>query len=252
MKLLDGAELAGYITERQAKQVRGLKQAMHIYPKLAVVFEGDDAAARTYIQKLQAYGADIEVDVDIYDAENGRIEEIVNMLSNDGAVHGVVVPGDGSGAPGAKDVAGLSPESTFDAAVPMAVFWLLAGYAIDLPGKDIAVVGGSTPAGETLLGVLQASGATARVVADNSELTEADIVLVAQAGQGSVEASLLKEGAVVVDASDSGTVLAADIYARPDGAATPEGAGLGGLAIAALFDNVLRAARQAASSTEPA
>ena len=37
MKELNGSELAGFIKERQAKAVRGLRQAYSVQPKLAIV-----------------------------------------------------------------------------------------------------------------------------------------------------------------------------------------------------------------------
>jgi methylenetetrahydrofolate dehydrogenase (NADP+)/methenyltetrahydrofolate cyclohydrolase len=37
MKLLSGSELAGFIKERQAKQVRALRQTWNVFPKLAIV-----------------------------------------------------------------------------------------------------------------------------------------------------------------------------------------------------------------------
>jgi 5,10-methylene-tetrahydrofolate dehydrogenase/methenyl tetrahydrofolate cyclohydrolase len=42
MRLLDGKELSSYIKERQAKQVRGLRQAHGIQPKLAIVVTVDN------------------------------------------------------------------------------------------------------------------------------------------------------------------------------------------------------------------
>jgi 5,10-methylene-tetrahydrofolate dehydrogenase/methenyl tetrahydrofolate cyclohydrolase len=41
MKLLNGSELAGYIKQRHASQVRALRHAK-IYPKLAIVQVKDD------------------------------------------------------------------------------------------------------------------------------------------------------------------------------------------------------------------
>ena len=59
VKLLNGAELAAYIKERQARQVRGLRQAHGIAPKLAIVLTTDDPVSKTYIRKKKQYGKDI-------------------------------------------------------------------------------------------------------------------------------------------------------------------------------------------------
>ena len=54
MKELNGAELVGFIKERQAKAVRGLRQAWHTQPKLAIVTTTDDAVSDRYIQLKQS------------------------------------------------------------------------------------------------------------------------------------------------------------------------------------------------------
>jgi methylenetetrahydrofolate dehydrogenase (NADP+)/methenyltetrahydrofolate cyclohydrolase len=65
---------------------------------------------------------------------------------------------------------------------------------------------------------------------------------------------MVRPGAVVVDAataSEGGKIVgdvAADVRARDDVTVTPEKGGVGPLTVAALFDNVIRAAR---SSAEP-
>ena len=66
MKLLQGTELAAYIKERQAKQVRALRQAEHIIPKLAIVQTSDDPVIATYVRMKQRYGSDILIDVEVF------------------------------------------------------------------------------------------------------------------------------------------------------------------------------------------
>ena len=64
MKLLNGRELAGFIKERQAKQVRSLSQSKNIFPKLAIIKTKDEAVINTYVRLKQRYGADIGVEVE--------------------------------------------------------------------------------------------------------------------------------------------------------------------------------------------
>ena len=54
MRELNGSELAGFIKERQAKQVRALRQAWHINPRLAIVTDVE-------IQSLNVYAFEAEV-----------------------------------------------------------------------------------------------------------------------------------------------------------------------------------------------
>jgi methylenetetrahydrofolate dehydrogenase (NADP+)/methenyltetrahydrofolate cyclohydrolase len=68
---------------------------------------------------------------------------------------------------------------------------------------------------------------------------------------------MIKEGAVVVDAgvaSESGKTvgdLDDDVYARDDLTITPRKGGVGPLTVCALFDNVIRAARNSTHVEEP-
>jgi methylenetetrahydrofolate dehydrogenase (NADP+) / methenyltetrahydrofolate cyclohydrolase len=64
MKLLNGTDLAEFIKERQAKQVRRLRQADNIQPKLAIVQTKDDLVINTYVKLKEKYGQDILIEVD--------------------------------------------------------------------------------------------------------------------------------------------------------------------------------------------
>jgi methylenetetrahydrofolate dehydrogenase (NADP+)/methenyltetrahydrofolate cyclohydrolase len=54
MRILDGLELRGYIEERQAKQVRALRQSWRVIPKLAIIQTIDDAVIDTYVRMKHA------------------------------------------------------------------------------------------------------------------------------------------------------------------------------------------------------
>ena len=62
MKILNGSELAGFIKERQAKQVRGLRQADGVTPKLAIIQCKDDPVINTYVKLKKQYGSDILIE----------------------------------------------------------------------------------------------------------------------------------------------------------------------------------------------
>src|ERR1700759_1821295 len=90
MKLLNGTELAAFIKERHAKQVRSLRQDK-IQPKLAIVQTKDDPVINTYVKLKKKYGDDIGVDVELHKINQTEIEEILNKLSIDESVHGVII-----------------------------------------------------------------------------------------------------------------------------------------------------------------
>ncbi len=270
MKVLSGSELAGFIKERQAKQVRGLRQANAIFPRLAIIRTNDSKVIDTYLRLKKAYGADILIDVDEYMTNEDEAVELIQRLNVDDTVHGIIVQlplSDISRTDElvdavipAKDVDALGKNATLDAATPMAINWLLAGYNIELKERKVVIVGAGRLVGAPLACMWQKSGILAEVVdekTDNIErvIKEADIVVSATGVPGLITGSMLKKGAVVVDAgtaSEGGKVVgdvAADVrLTRDDLTITPEKGGVGPLTVCALFDNVIRAARNSVTN----
>jgi len=56
VKVLNGLELAGFIKERQAHDVRSLRQSKNIQPKLAIIQCKDDPVINTYVRLKKKYG----------------------------------------------------------------------------------------------------------------------------------------------------------------------------------------------------
>lgn len=263
MKLLNGKELAGYIKARQAHEVRSLRQAWHIQPKLAIVVTVDNPVIDLYMRLKQKYGADILVDVAIHRVSQAEVPDLLNTLSKDDSVHGVIVQlplADPSATDAivnlvdpAKDVDALGARAEFDPATPMAIMWLLAGYNIDLSGKAVLLIGKGKLVGGPLEKILGSSGVNVRVAdrstTDLQRLTlEADVIITATGSPAVLHADMVKHGAIIVDAGvaseDGKTVgdVAPDVYERDDLTITPTKGGVGPLTVCALFENVIRAA----------
>lgn len=265
MKLLNGKELAGYIKERQARQVRALRQAWHVQPKLAIVVTIDHPIINVYMRMKKTYGADILVDVEVHKVKQSDVAATLERLNKDPGVHGIIIqlplehPEDTETlvnlvAP-EKDVDALGEHAAFDPATPMAILWLLAGYNIDLQGKKILLVGRGKLVGAPLERILLTSGYDVSV-ADRSTkdlkavTSEADVIVTATGSPALLFPDMIKYGAVVVDAGVAGeeghTVgdLSPEVYARDDLTLTPVKGGVGPLTVCALFDNVIRAARR--------
>lgn len=268
MKLLNGRDLASYIKERQAYEVRGLRQAWKVNPRLAIVVTVDNPVIDLYIRLKQQYGADILIDVDVHRTKLTDVPDLLSKLSEDTSIHGIIVQLPISDptktdeivnlvAP-EKDVDALGSRSKFDPATPMAILWLLAGYNIDLSGKQVLLVGRGKLVGAPLEKILKNSGVNVHV-ADRStvdlaaEVNEADIIITATGSPAIIYADMVKRGAVVVDAGvaseDGKTVgdVAPDVYERDDLTITPAKGGVGPLTVCALFENVIRAARNSIS-----
>lgn len=273
MKLLNGAELAGFIKERQAKQVRGLRQQWHVLPKLAIVQTVDSAVIDTYVRMKLAYGEDVLIDVESHRVTEDGAFELIQRLNVDDTVHGIIVQLPLSDptrtdelvnavAP-EKDVDALGEKAMLDPATPMAITWLLAGYNVDLANKNIVIVGAGRLVGAPLAKMWQSSGYTVTVIGEpTAELAsivrEADIIVTATGVPGLITSDMLKPEAVVVDAgtaSEGGKIVgdvADAVRERHDLTITPEKGGVGPLTICALFDNVIRSARRVASLQDQA
>lgn len=269
MRLLNGKELAGFIKERQAKQVRALRQAKGIQPKLAIVVTAkNNSVIDLYTRLKQQYGTDILIDVDIHRVDQKEVRELLNKLSKDESVHAIIVqlplenPSETDEIVAlvdpAKDVDGLVPGSRFEPATPMAILWLLSGYNVNLPGKEVVLVGRGKLVGAPLEKMLIASGITPRIVEKETldgpgEIRKGDVVITATGVAGLIKPDMLKENAVVVDAgvASEGAKTVGDVSPevydqRDDLIITPAKGGVGPLTVCALFENVIRAAEASA------
>ena len=267
MRLLNGAELAGFIKQRHAQQTRSLT-GRGVIPKLAIVQTKDDPVINTYVNLKQKYGSDIGAAVEVHKVPQTESKKILNKLSIDDKVHGIIVqlPLDNPSQTDeivnlvkpAKDVDALGDNSEFEPATPMAILWLLSGYNVEINGKKILLIGRGKLVGAPLERILKSSGYDVdvidREVTDLKERSlEADIIITATGSPAILYPDMIKQGAVVVDAGtaseDGKTVgdLAAEVYERDDLTITPEKGGVGPLTVCALFENVLRAAESAES-----
>jgi methylenetetrahydrofolate dehydrogenase (NADP+)/methenyltetrahydrofolate cyclohydrolase len=265
MKLLNGAELAGFIKERHAKQVRQLRSSK-VFPQLAIVQVKDDPVINTYVRLKKQYGSDIGVQVDAYMPQQNEVPKLLDRLSNDESTHAIIVqlpltdPSQTDEIVNMvspdKDVDALGKKPKFDPATPMAILWLLSGYNVELAGKDILLIGRGKLVGAPLEKILKNSGYRVRVIdRELEDLTEqtrqADVIITATGSPAVLYPDMIKQGAVVVDAGvaseDGKTVgdLAPEVYERDDLTITPQKGGVGPLTVCALFENVIRAAQNA-------
>jgi methylenetetrahydrofolate dehydrogenase (NADP+)/methenyltetrahydrofolate cyclohydrolase len=264
MKLLNGKELAGYIKERQARQVRGLIQHDRIKPKLAIIQTVDSPVINTYVGLKKAYGADILIDVDIHKIPQKKAADLIAKLNKDDSIHGIIVQLPVEDPAGAdeilnlitppKDVDGLGKDAVLDPATPMAIDWLLAGYNVDLKNKNLVIVGNGRLVGRPLAKMWRNSGLEVEVINSKTKnvsekLRAADVIVTATGVPGLIKSEDIKPGAVVVDAGtadEHGHVVgdvADDVRERTNIVITPKVGGVGPLTVTALMDNVIRTAR---------
>ncbi len=269
MRELNGSELAGFIKERQAKQVRALRQAWHINPRLAIVTDVENPVIETYMRLKQRYGADILIDVEIHRVPAGGALEMIQELNNRDDVQGIILQLPISNSDQTeellesiredKDVDGLRKRAIFQAATPTAISWLLAGYGVDLKNKKVAIVGRGRLVGAPLEKMWLKSGVDVTVFEkgdDLSQLINYDIIVSATGVPGLITSQMIKPKAVVVDAgtaSENGKIVgdvSEEVRQRNDVIITPKKGGVGPLTVSALFDNVITACLKIANQSK--
>lgn len=269
MRELNGSELAGFIKERQAKQVRALRQAWHINPRLAIVTDVENPVIETYMRLKQRYGDDILIDVEIHRVPAGGALEVIQELNNRDDVQGIILQLPISNSDQTdellesiredKDVDGLRKRAIFQAATPTAISWLLAGYGVDLKGKKVAIVGRGRLVGAPLEKMWLKSGVDVAVFEkgdDLSQLINYDIIVSATGVPGLIKSQMIKPKAVVVDAgtaSENGKIVgdaSEEVRQRNDVIITPKKGGVGPLTVSALFDNVITACLKIANQSK--
>ena len=257
MKILNGRELAGFIKERQAHQVRTLKKK----PKLLIIRDSDNPVIMKYVNLKIKYGEDIGVTVEDYCAKDtDDIAEKIKSANADPTISGIIIQLpilDKSKTDELcnlitpeKDVDGLGKDAKFDSATATAILWLLTGYDIKLDQAKIAIVGRGKLVGMPLFKMFTNSNYDVSLFHRGDDLTKLknyDIIITATGAPGLITNSLIKPGACIVDAgtaSEDGVLkgdLAEEVRKRTDLAAlTPTTGGVGPLTVTCLFDHVIQ------------
>lgn len=264
MRILNGKELSEYITERQARQIRTLRQSFKVVPKLAIVQTIDSPVIDSYVRLKQNYAEDILAQVEVHKIDQADLIETIQSLNEDETVHGIIIQlpladttetdlAVNTVLP-AKDVDGLGDDATLTPATAMAIDWLLAGYNVDLKGKTIAIVGNGRLVGAPLAKLWASAGLDVHVYDDATEnlaaeVRKAHVVVTATGIPGLITSQMIQPGAAVVDAgtaSEDGKIVgdvADDARERTDLTMTPVKGGVGPLTVTALFDNLILATR---------
>ena len=224
--LINGKEIAGKVTEKVKERVEHLK-SKGITPGLAVVLVGSDPASQTYVnsktrtcERLGMYSVMIELEENISEEE---LLTHVNKLNDDDKIHGILVqlplPKQinedrviAAISP-LKDVDGFHPvnvgkmligQPTFLSCTPFGVMKLLEYSDIALEGKHAVVIGRSNIVGKPMGQLLLQKNATVTYCHSKTKdlhsfTKQADILVVATGQPKMINASHLKEGAVVID-----------------------------------------------------
>lgn len=270
MKELNGQDIVDFVEQRQLHVSRSLRQASKATPKLVIIRTNPDPVVNTYMKLKTKYGQDIEAEVEVLSIEQKDAVATIKKLNKDESVHGIIVQlplvdkNDTdkvlAAVDLAKDVDGLAPGSKFTPPTVTAIDWLLAGHNINLLGKKIIIVGKGRLVGAPLEKHWQAAELDVLAIDDSvidlaAVLKTADVIVSATGQPGLIKSSMVKPGAIIVDAGvaagKNGLVGDVDVAvrSRSDIRITPKVGGVGPLTIAALFENLLQATGEQSKKT---
>jgi methylenetetrahydrofolate dehydrogenase (NADP+) / methenyltetrahydrofolate cyclohydrolase len=277
-RLIDGTALAREIRAQVARRAEALTQRGR-KPGLAVILVGDDPASQVYVRnKVKACAeAGLHSIFDRFDATltQATLLARIEALNADPAVHGILVQMPLPKHIDAhrviatiathKDVDGFSVSSAGELAsglpglrpcTPYGCMKLIESTGIDLRGKHAVVIGRSNTVGKPMALLLLQANATVTVchsgTADLSLHTrQADVLVAAVGRRDTVNAAMVKPGAVVIDVgmnrNDAGK-LCGDVdfasVSQVASAITPVPGGVGPMTIAMLLVNTLEAAER--------
>lgn len=272
---LTGTELSREIRARVSTSAAALMAAGEP-PRLTVVVATTDESTAWYVRSIAAAATKVGIACDIVhlddQADGEEIEATLRRLSDDPAVHGIILqtplPPGVSLAQAAtavdprKDVDGANPVSlgrlaaglpAFPPATAQAVVALLEHHDIPLSGRDAVVVGRSTVVGKPLAHLLLDRDATVTVchsrTAGLAEWTRRADVLIAAVGRpGLIGIEHVRPDAVVIDVGTNATAdggLVGDVDPAVEehvAAVTPVPGGIGPVTTALLLEHTVLAA----------
>ncbi|MDO5481013.1 MAG: bifunctional 5,10-methylenetetrahydrofolate dehydrogenase/5,10-methenyltetrahydrofolate cyclohydrolase [Candidatus Saccharibacteria bacterium] len=255
MKSLNGSEVAGFIKERQAHQVRSFSRK----PILVIFRDSENPVIEKYVKLKQRYGEDIGVEVRDELVKAEELNKRITEANRDSEVDGIIVqlPLEtvekeetekilDEIAP-EKDVDGLGVRAKFSSATATAIDWLLNAYDVRLEQKKIALVGYGKLVGRPLKKMWENYAVEVfRSNSDLSELYNYDVIVTATGKPRLIRKEMIRPGCVIVDAgtaSENG-VLVGDVDDEVRElsnirAITPKIGGVGPMTVAALFEHVI-------------
>ncbi len=284
-KLLKGKPVAEHIYQKVTAGLQVLK-AQNVLPKLSVILVGNDPASKVYVARKEKTSKKLGMDSEtIYLPEETSEQELlllISKLNNNPQVHGILVqlplP---KHIDEEKVILHIHPDKDVDCFHPRNVGLLVSGrpyvlpctpagimeilqyYDVHVQGKHAVVIGRSNIVGKPMANLLlqknERANATVTVVHSRTQnLAEhtrrADILIAAMGQPKFVTASMVKEGAVVIDVgisrvdadNEKGYALVGDVdfdeVLPKVGAITPVPGGVGPMTIAMLMFNTLNVA----------
>lgn len=276
-EIINGKELSKHIRQDLADEVVRLKEK-GIEPKLVVVLVGDNPASLSYVKGKEKAAAEIGMASELIrldaDTTEPELLTLLERLNEDDSVHGILVqlPLPEQIAEQKvidtidpkKDVDGFHPinigkmmagEDGFLPCTPYGIIEMIKSKGIGIEGKHAVVIGRSNIVGKPVGQLLLNENATVTYCHSRTEnmakyTKEADILVVAVGKEHFINASHIKEGAVIIDVGINRTKdgkLTGDVdfddVVEKAGYITPVPGGVGPMTITMLLANTIKAAK---------
>jgi methylenetetrahydrofolate dehydrogenase (NADP+) / methenyltetrahydrofolate cyclohydrolase len=253
-------------------------------PRLDIIVLGDEPASRFYVQNVEKQGAKVGMAINIHrlslETTQHELMNLIQQLNQDVSVHGIMIQ---KPLPSSmnedeivisidplKDVDGFHPinlgkivleKEGLVPCTPSAVLEMMDYYQIDPKGKHVVIIGRSNIVGKPLVNLLlqksKQGNATVTVCHSQTpniqEMTrQADILIVAIGKPKFVTASMIKQGAVVIDVginevidTDNNSHYVGDVdydnCLEISGFITPVPGGVGSVTTFLLLKNTIKA-----------
>ncbi len=276
-EIINGQLLAKELRENMKNEVTELKQK-GLTPHLTVILIGDDPASHSYVRGKEKALAEVGISSEII-----RMDKTVDQktlltkiaeLNKDENVHGILVQ---LPLPNhieeqkvieaidpAKDVDGFHPinigrmmvgQDAFLPCTPYGIIEMLKSKNIEIAGKHVVVMGRSNIVGKPMGQLLLNKNATVTYCHSKTQdiksyTKKADILIVAVGKANIVDASYIKDGAVVIDVGVNRTEegkLTGDVdfddVKEVASFLTPVPKGVGPMTITMLLSNTIKAAK---------
>ena len=290
-RLLDGKQISAALRQEIKAQTEEFVKTHKRAPGLATVLVGDNPASHTYVaNKIKACSevgiASIHKPLPATTTID-ELKQVIRGLNADASVDGILLqlplPGNADSTPvldlmdPGKDADGLHPynlgqlfeyKNWSDMAsgrsplscTPHGVIQILQRSAIPIAGQRAVVLGRSKLVGKPVAMMLQALDATVTMCHSRTKnldavCREADIVVAAIGQPKFLKASMVREGAVVIDVGinrDAAGKLCGDVdfeeVKAKASAITPVPGGVGPMTIAMLLFNTLQLAKRRVKS----
>lgn len=274
-ELIDGKRISKEIKDELKEKVAAYK-AQGIEIALAVIQVGQDPASTVYVGNKKKACEYIGIKSVAYELPEETTEEelleIIDQLNKDDSIYGILVQLPVpkhinedhiiQAIDPKKDVDGFHPQSVgalsigqpgFVSCTPAGIIQLLKRSGISIEGKECVVIGRSNIVGKPMSLLLLRENGTVTICHSRTknlkEVTKrADILVVAVGKPKMIDASYVKEGAVVIDVGihrNAENKLCGDVdfdsVEKIASAITPVPGGVGPMTIAMLMNNCVEA-----------